>query len=278
MARTHLFLLPFTLIPLSACNRGGGGQPEAAATPAATAKAVPFESIVAHSGGLAKGLDYTNSREALDAAYASGIRWFELDMSTTTDGKVVLVNNWGDGFEKLFPGSDRGRRSHEEFLKLKMADGLTQMDLDRLAEWLRAHPDATVVTDVKDENVAVLKQLAETHAPLLPRFVPQLFHFEEYDPIKPLGFPKLILSVYAMDAGDDEVVEWVKTHPVHAVTMPSERAKASDLAKRLGEHNVPVYAHTVNQKADLDTLRAAGVDGVYTDSLAPKDLGAATPP
>jgi glycerophosphoryl diester phosphodiesterase len=109
---------------------------------------------------------------------------------------------------------------------------------------------------------------------MLQRFVPQLFHFEEYDPIKPIGFPKLILSLYAMDASDDDVLQWVQAHPVHAVTMPAERAKASDLAKKLGDAGVPVYAHTVNDKADLDALIVAGVDGVYTDTLLPKDLAA----
>lgn len=267
------FALTAALLP--ACK--GGSTSGTAATPTATAAAnasassLAFAPIVAHSGGLANGLDYTNSREALDAAYAAGIRWFELDLSTTSDQHIVLVNNWGDGFEKLFPGTERGRRTHADFLKLKMAGGLTQMDLERLVEWLTAHPDAIVITDVKDENAAVLMRLAEKSAPLLPRIVPQIFHFEEYDPIKAIGFPKLILSLYAMDATDDEVVEFVKTHPVHAVTMPAERAKDGVLAKRLG---VPVYAHTVNEKAELDALLAAGVDGVYTDKLSPKDLAA----
>ena len=264
-------------LAIGGCNKGGGTP---AATPTAAAAATPatkpaFEAIVAHSGGIAKGLDYTNSREALDGAYANGIRWFELDMATTTDGKVVLVNNWGDGFEKLFPGNARGRRTHADFLALKMADGLTQMDLDRLVEWMAAHPDAIIVTDVKDDNIAVLKRLAETHKPLLERFVPQMYHFEEYEPLKPVGFPKLILSLYAMEASDEEVLTWVKTHPVHAVTMPTERAKASDLAKKLGDAGVPVYVHTVNEKTELDELILAGVDGVYTDKLVPKDLASA---
>lgn len=260
------------LAMLGGCNKGGG-TPAATPTPAAAKPA--FEAIVAHSGGSAKGLDYTNSREGLDAAYANGIRWFELDMATTTDDRVVLVNNWGDGFEKLFPGNTRGRRTHADFLALKMADGLTQMDLDRLVEWLAAHPDAMVVTDVKDDNLVVLKHLAEKHKPMVERFVPQMYHFDEYDPIKPVGFPKLILSLYAMEASDEEVLAFVKSHPVHAVTMPTERAKASDLAKKLGEAGIPVYAHTVNEKAELDELILAGVDGVYTDKLIPKDLASA---
>lgn len=268
-------LVMSVLAMLGACNRekAPAATPTPAATPAATKPA--FEAIVAHSGGIAKGLDYTNSREALDTAYANGIRWFELDMATTTDDHVVLVNNWGDGFEKLFPGNPRGRRSHADFLALKMADGLTQMDLDRLVEWMAAHPDATVVTDVKDDNLGVLKRLAEKHKPMLERFVPQMYHFEEYDPLKPVGFPKLILSLYAMEATDDEVLEFVKTHPVHAVTMPVERAKASDLAKKLGAAGIPVYAHTVNEKSELDELITSGVDGVYTDKLVPRDLAAA---
>ena len=245
--------------------------PGAAASPTAPV-ASGFEALVAHSGGAVKGLDYTNSKEALDASYAAGLRWFELDLATTTDDHVVLVNNWGDGFEKLFPGSARGRRNKADFLGLKMAEGLTPMDLPRLVEWMKAHPDAVVVTDVKDDNVAVLKKLAGEHKELMPRLVPQIYHFEEWDPVKALGYPRVILSLYAMEATDAEVLEWVRSRPVHAVTMPVERAKASDLARKLGEGKIPVYAHTVNGKSDLETLIEAGVDGVYTDTLLPKDL------
>lgn len=254
--------------------------PPAKATPtpaAAVAKPAPagFEPLVAHSGGAVKGLDYTNSREALDASWAAGLRWFELDLAATSDGKIVLVNNWGDGFEKLFPGSQRGRRTHAEFLALKMAQGLTPLDFAGLVTWLEAHPEAVVVTDVKDDNVAVLKQIAESHKALLPRLVAQVYQLEEYDAIRALGYGRVILSTYSMDASDAEILEWVKSRPLHAVAMTAERAKTSDLAQRLGEGGLPVYAHTVNDKTELDSLVAAGVDGVYTDTLTPKDLATA---
>ena len=264
-----------TVLVAAGCRSEAPPAAPASATPAAVfAKPVPagFEALVAHSGGAVKGLDYTNSREALDASWAAGIRWFELDLSTTSDGKIVLVNNWGDGFEELFPGAQRGRRTHAEFLALKMAQGLTPLDLAGLVAWLEKHPEAVVVTDVKDDNLAVLKQVAESHKALLPRFVAQIYQLEEYEPVRALGYARVILSTYSMDASDAEILEWVKSRPLHAVAMTPERARTTDLAKKLGEGGLPVYVHTVNAKSELDELIAAGVDGVYTDTLTPKDL------
>lgn len=249
-----------------------GDAPAAKSTPAAKPVPTGFAVLVAHSGGAVKGLDYTNSREALDSSFAAGLRWFELDLSTTSDGKVVLVNNWGDGFERLFPGAHRGRRTHAEFLSLKMTQDLTPLDLAGLVTWLGAHPEAVVVTDVKDDNLVVLKLIADTHKTLLPRFVAQIFQFEEYETARALGYGRIILSTYAMEASDAEILEWVKSRPLHAVTMTAERARQTDLAQKLGEGGLPVYAHTVNAKAELEALIAAGVDGVYTDTLTPNDV------
>lgn len=263
--RWVLRVLPVMLV-VAACK--SETAPPAKAVEAKAPAALPFQAVVAHSGGRVKGLEYTNSREALDASHAAGFRWFELDLATTTDGKVVLVNNWGDTFETLF-GATRGRRSHAEFMALKMTEGLTALDLQGLIAWLSAHPDAVVVTDVKDENGAVLSTIAKEHAAFRDRFIPQIYQLEEYAQIAPLGFGAPILSTYVSDATDDEILAFVKANPVRAVAMTPERAKASDLAKKLGEVNVPVYVHTVNDAAEREALAKLGVDGVYTDDLAP---------
>ena len=43
-----------------------------------------------------------------------------------------------------------------------MKDGLTQMALEDLYEWLRRHEDAHIVTDVKAQNLVALWVIAKT--------------------------------------------------------------------------------------------------------------------
>jgi len=50
--------------------------------------------LISHAGGGLEEGNYSNSLEALDRAYADGLRYFEVDFSWTCDGKLVLIHDW----------------------------------------------------------------------------------------------------------------------------------------------------------------------------------------
>ncbi|TDI98529.1 MAG: hypothetical protein E2O73_09110 [Deltaproteobacteria bacterium] len=116
--------------------------------------------IVHAGGGIAEGT-YSNSQEALDQSYAKGHRCFEIDLSWTTDARLVLAHDWDGSFKQWFADADT-RPSLEAFKAMEMKDGLTQMTLEDLYEWLRRHEDAHIVTDVKAQNLVALRVIAKT--------------------------------------------------------------------------------------------------------------------
>jgi glycerophosphoryl diester phosphodiesterase len=227
--------------------------------------------LIAHAGGGVAGVTYSNSREALDHSYGKGLRLFEIDLSWTTDGHLVMVHDWQDSSRDWFPDV-KTPLPLEEFKASKMTDGLTQMTLEDLYAWLETHEDAYVVTDVKTRNLDALRVIAETAGELEARFIPQIYDFSEFAPARGLGFEDVIFTVYRSKSTPLEVFSFGMSNELFAVTLPEEWALALPLARLFEINGVFVYAHTVNSLDIWRELRAAGVSGIYTDYLTPADL------
>lgn len=224
--------------------------------------------FVAHAGGGIDSLTYTNSLEALNYNYNKGFRFFELDFEFTSDKELVLLHDWSDAnLRRLFQSEPR-IYSLKEFKNLKMVNNLTQMSLADLAKWILKHPDAYIITDIKSNNIEGLNKIVKEYAGLKECFIPQIYTFEEYEAVKKLGFKNIILTLYASDYNDNQVLEFLNSHKALALTMWDYRATAGfiDELKKLG---VFIYVHTVNDVTLKHKLKAQGIDGFYTDFLGP---------
>ncbi len=62
-----------------------------------------FPIAIAHRGGDAAGIEKENSMKAFQAAYDLGYRWFETDVVSTLDDKLLAIH--GRGFQ-LRPNKD----------------------------------------------------------------------------------------------------------------------------------------------------------------------------
>lgn len=203
------------LLLLSACERG-----------CPTYTPISGKTLVAHAGGGLPGVDHPNNLLAMDTAYANGIRLIELDFREHA-GRLVLEHDRPDS---------------------------QSMKASAILPWLRAHPDVSIITDFKTDNVRGLRQLASLTGPLRGRFIPQIYQPSELDAIRALGLQKPILTLYRIDG------PWrafANSADIMAVTMPEERV---DLARGLTK---PVFLHTVNEVRDYP------VAGYYTDCLVP---------
>ncbi len=226
--------------------------------------------FVAHAGGIGNHRVYTNSREALEHSVSRGFELIEIDLSWTTDERLVLVHDWDREFARVFNLPPR-RLSFEEFRAARSAIGISQMVLDDIGPFLAANPEISLVTDFKERSVDGLRRIARRFAELRHRFVPQIYHPGELREARTLGFDRIIFTLYQSDLSDREIVDIAAAGELWAITMPVRRALNGELAGRLDEIGVPVFAHTVNDRLTMDALRAAGVHGIYTDWLSPSD-------
>lgn len=223
--------------------------------------------VVAHAGGAVGNRVYTNALEALEGNHSRGHRMFELDFERTRDGRVVLLHDWGGTWRDLRPGSTSGgRRSHAEFMSVPMAGGLHPVDWPLLQGWLRAHPEAWVVTDVKDDNLSILRELAREQD-LRPRIIPQIYGIRQFDEVSALGFPQIWLTLYRRDYPNWALERMFARHPIAALVCPPERALSGGLSATLSKRNIPVFVHTINHESEVKKLVKNGIYGVYTDFL-----------
>jgi glycerophosphoryl diester phosphodiesterase len=196
---------------------------------------------------------------------------FEVDLARTRDGAVVAMHDWREGWAAVPRLAD---------FKAHRIDGrFTPATLRDVLGTLRAHPDAYLVLDFKDEVSELLPSIvAEAVAvdsSLPARIIPQVSNLEEVKLVRrTYPFPSEILTLYRSAASDDEVVALIARTGIRVVTMSTGRFNRG-LAARLDSVGARVYVHTVNDQEAAAELRAEGVWGIYTDSLAPPPAEAA---
>jgi hypothetical protein len=102
--------------------------------------------FIAHAGGAINGYSYTNSLEALNESYKKGFRLFELDIIKTKDNHFVAAHDWKH-WKKQTEYNGNLPVDLNIFLKYNICSKYTPLDMSRINQWFKEHPDATLVTD-----------------------------------------------------------------------------------------------------------------------------------
>ena len=239
---------------------------------------------IVHAGGFVEDtngelLSYTNSREALENCYESGNRVCELDFLTTVDGKVVCAHNdeqedmWAHGIS--LPDAGNKPLTFYEFMGAKFNGTLTTMSLDDLAEYMQDHPDLYIVTDVKDDNIGVCRIISENYPHLRDNFIVQIYHPDEYDRIRRLGFDYIIYTLYRAtdeELTPEETKDFTDKANLVGVTFwtdyPSQYEESFGV---LAASGLPLFVHTVNDSEEMKAFIDMGIDGIYTDVVNKED-------
>ena len=214
---------------------------------------------IAHAGGALDGMPYTNSLEALDASYAAGFRWFEMDFLRTADGAVACRHDWRD-----FGGAA------PTLAALRAALPYTPADAQSLARWLSDHADATLVTDVKEADQRPV--LADLRAAGIDpaRTVVQLFSPAEDRAVAALGYPRRSLILYRTRARARTLEAFARAARPVAIAQSLAETRAGE---RLRGVAAPFWTYTVNAPRDAAHLARLGCAGIFTDRLRPGTSG-----
>jgi glycerophosphoryl diester phosphodiesterase len=226
--------------------------------------------LIVHAGGIGNHRTFTNSLEALDDSVARGYAAIEIDLSWTSDDRLVLLHDWDREYARLFDRSP-GRLTIAEFCSMPSPHGLTHLSLDGFEDWLADHPNILIITDIKERNTEGLRVIAEKYPEQFHQIVPQIYDPTSYREVRKLGYDHVIFSLYRTDLSDRQVIEFAVANPLFGVTMPVRRAMEGSLPSELAANGVRVFVHTVNDNATVDRLRTQGVYGVYSDWLSPHD-------
>lgn len=224
---------------------------------------------VAHAGGGYKGLGGTDSIDALNYNLKK-YDLFELDFMVTSDGEVVCIHDWEESATFSFGVQLAKVPTIAEFNRLNSVNKkYTHCTLSSLMDWLERNPQKRIVTDVKDDNLYVLKEIAKRYPPeRMQRFIPQIYFPSEYDEVRALGYKDIIFTLYRYGKSDSKFLRNARSMDLYALTIPSGRAKT--LAPRAACLGIPTYAHTVNDSKEFDRLKSYGIVEIYTDWMFPR--------
>lgn len=237
------------------------------------------ERYIIHAGGAltrdGERYVYTNSRDALEETLAAGNRVIELDFSRSRDGYYICGHDGSAAGEyPWIVGIDaREALDREDFLNRKMFGLFTPLDLDYIAELMRKRDDFYIVTDVKDDNVAFCETIRKLYPELTERFIIQIYHEAEYQPIHDMGFPFIIFTLYRWSRAERYLSvpkRIARRCELVGFTFPASRYQNETFRgrvflKRLQSAECPLYVHTVDNREEQRKLFDAGVSAIYTN-------------
>ena len=241
--------------------------------PASSITASNSSIYVAHAGGRADNLRYTNSLEALNSSYDRGYRYFEIDLAETTDGQLVLMHDWDISVHNLF-GLDKHQLSFKEFKTKPMDRGrLTALSFNDFYSWFTAHPDTRIILDTKFDQAKIFASVASgLTTEDKKRFIPQISSVHDYAAMRHAGYEDIVLTLYANDYSTLKTIVASKIWSFWSITYDLKKAKDSDLTfwlRLLGEHSC---VHLVNTEADNIFLSQRGIDCFYSSDLNPVSI------
>lgn len=226
----------------------------------------PKQNYIAHAGGMIDGHTYTNSKEAVLQSIRNGIKYIELDLQLTSDGKLVAVHDWKD-FRKMTHNSDSCSDcplDYETFRKSLIYGKYHPLTCDDINSIFVKYPDVYLVTDkfsdpyILDHNLNRIKN----------RMFVECFTEKDYDNCKEHGFGVPMIS---------SALGLRNLWNFDCYTMPLDNYKSSrGLSRTL---NISALAisniKNITNSNDADSLFSIDkrIKFVYIDSLINKRNG-----
>jgi glycerophosphoryl diester phosphodiesterase len=147
-----------------------------------------------------------------------------------------------------------------------MMNGWTQLTLEGLVQWMKEHDDVYIVTDIKEENMKLLRIIDDRHPEIKDRIIPQIYYMDELRHAEYHGYENIIYTLYKSSNTEDEIVDFIRYNDLLAVAMPVERLN-QDFVEKIKDTGTFIYTHTINDEEQALELEEKGVDGFYTDDI-----------
>ncbi len=241
--------------------------------------------IITHALGGLDGYTYLNSRESFINHYDKGCRFFEVDLSQTSDGVWVCRHNWKEPMGQ-WEGDKKKVLSAEEFLNIPIYGKYTPMSFEDLLKLLDEYPDAFVTIDSKQYSVRNYQRTLEDYAQYreiainaglehtLGQIIPELYNSAMYSGTTLVyKFPAYLYSLwqeYSIEELND-IADFCQANQIQAVSLYCEYW-SEDVQKIFDERDILVYIYTINDEEKAREYVKAGAKGVCTDTLISENL------
>ena len=200
--------------------------------------------FIAHAGGEINNDIYTNSIEALDLNYSRGFRFFELDILKTNDNQLVAVHDWKEWAEKSnYSGPIPPEKN--QFLKYKINDKYTPLDMDLINKWFMEHDDAILITDkIEDVNLMIEKFYSKE------RLQMELYSLESLNEAIKNEVDVLLSHHVFFQLGEDPI-KILKNLNINKVTFSRHNLfLKKKILENLKKNKIKVYVYHINEEIE----------------------------
>lgn len=222
---------------------------------------------IAHAGWGFKWEAYTNSLDALEAN-KDLYEFFEIDLSWTSDNKLVCIHDW-----EWSPITNLWTVYREEPLSLAEFTALVDKNekyknctISQLIDWLKDNPRKFLVLDIKDRNIEALARIYNTYPEVQDRIIAQMYSPRDYKSLEEMWYKNIIWALYKYTGNTQEVLWNAQYYDLFAVSLNDVRMK-TDLPFKLKDAGIYVYTHTINDRGDLTRALNLWADEIMTDFL-----------
>jgi glycerophosphoryl diester phosphodiesterase len=239
---------------------------------------------IAHAMGAIDGDIYTNSLDAFEYNYSRGYRVFEVDLSWTSDGELVLWHNWSlNRINSSFPKGYVPTLA--EFESARIYGKYTSLTYEDLLGLMEGYPDVTIVLDTKVKTADAATKLytkmkdtavAEDQLDTFDRMAAYVYSKSTFQAIDSVyHFKNYVYGYYLLtksapsSSSFASVAKFCNDNGIDVIAMNHNwwSTKYKSAAKT---YDVAVAVHTVNSLSTAKRLLSAGVSSIVTDYLNPR--------
>jgi glycerophosphoryl diester phosphodiesterase len=216
---------------------------------------------VAHRG--ASGFYLENSLAAFSHARDLRVEAVEFDVQATRDGQLVVFH------DKLLnrTSSGQGRLSSYTFSELtstvKLLNGEPIPTLHQVLN-IFSNTDTKVYMEIITRHIGLRATLEALQAMHVSQLVVSSFHHKEILEVK-TSVPELC-TMALFECSPVDPLRLIRSCRADEAGIGFDSA-SDELARDLGTENIPLYFYTINQSDDVETARALGASGIFTDYL-----------
>ena len=242
--------------------------------------------LIAHALGENNGVFYTNSKEAFINSYKKGFRQFEVDLTKTTDNKVVCFHAFN---QKIYENLHikQNNYTHDEFMSGKVFSApeykFTPIDLEQFVSLMKTHKNIKVMMHLHSEKNPQTTQFLLNEIIKTVGDDKQIYNriyiginFPEEIPIL-TGQNKIKNIMYYIDVKNkrpenmkkiDDIIAFMKKHNIHVVSMPYKAIiKYPKEVKKLRKNNIYIYSFAQNEIKEIIKMKIIGVNAIGTDTI-----------
>ena len=238
--------------------------------------------LMAHALGGYEGNKYNNTEEALLNSIKNGFNFVEVDMTLTSDNKLVCSHGWDKATSDATGVKYTGKTpTYKEFMSWKIQGKYRTIDAKTVIDYMRRYPDLLLEIDLKKFNanktklmIEQLVDICEGDKTILDRILMQFTSEEAYFAIEEVyqfKYYQYFTYKSRVDKELNHIIDFCKKNNITSIAV-NYTVLTDDMISRIKDNDLYLLAFTIDDSSTIQTFLDKGVDTICTNFIEFKDI------